>query len=94
MMPRKTPFRNLKEEREYWASADLSADAARAAREDTKMVTTLYLGRDQHRAMNALARLTHESAASLYRRAVLEFLRREARKAGTTLDALVGGKAS
>lgn len=91
-MPRKSPFRSLKEERAYWAKADLSIDAARAARGDTMKVTTLYLGRDQHRAMNALARLTHESAASLYRRAVLEFLRREARKAGTTVDALVSSK--
>lgn len=91
-MQRKSPFRNPKDEREYWAKAELSTDATWAARENTMQVTTLYLGRDQHRAMNALARLTHESAASLYRRAVLEFLRREARKAGTTLDALVTAK--
>lgn len=91
-MQRKSPFRNQRDEREYWAKADLSTDAARAVREDTMKVTTLYLGRDQHRAMNALARLTHESAASLYRRAVLEFLRREAKKAGTTVDSLVAGK--
>ncbi|MBI4862345.1 MAG: hypothetical protein HY815_19110 [Candidatus Riflebacteria bacterium] len=91
-MTAKEPFRSVKDERDYWAKADLSRAAAKAEAAGTMMVTTLYVGREHHAAMNRLAQLTHEKAAALYRRAILEFLRREARKNGTTVRALAGLK--
>jgi hypothetical protein len=89
---KKAPFKSIEEEREYWVTADLTAAATEAEKRSSMMITTLYLGREQHAAMNSLARLMHEKAASLYRRAILEFIRREAKKAGTTMEALAGQK--
>lgn len=86
---RRAPFRNEEEEREYWDKTDVET-LPRKGRRPGWQASTLYIGDADDRALQAYCRATGENMAPVIRRAIRDYLIREAKKLGTTYQALAG----
>lgn len=88
---RTAPFKSEADERAFWEAEDRK-DAQGARRKGARagwQASTLYLADADDRALERYCKMTGEKMAPVIRRAIHEYLIREAKKLGTTYRELV-----
>lgn len=85
------PFRNEAEERAFWEAEDRreARTTRRKGQRPGWQASTLYLADADDRALTRYCKLTGEKMAPVIRRAIHEYLLREARKLGMTYRELI-----
>jgi hypothetical protein len=85
------PFRSEAEERAYWEAEDRreARTARRKGQRPGWQASTLYLADADDRALTRFCKMTGEKMAPVIRRAIHEYLIREARKLGMTYRELI-----
>lgn len=85
------PFKSEADERAFWESEDRKESKAtrRKGARAGWQASTLYLADADDRALERYCKLTGEKMAPVIRRAIHEYLIREAKKLGTTYRELV-----
>lgn len=87
----KAPFKSEEEERSFWEAEDKRESGAkeRKGRRPGWQASTLYLSDADDRALTRYCKITGEKMAPVIRRAIHQYLVREARKHGMTFRELI-----